>query len=174
MSQLGLQKEERFPNFRGWGQDALALNFDSNTGLLSIALSAFGAHFNNDDDANRNALTVLKIETGETASITEVGHLGDSKSMAYRSAIVGDALLLVSHAWLQSYSVDDLTKELDRKLLVQAGNSDWLGVAKGETATIAVLENDYVSVGRITAVSDSTIGGTVTILDGTTIQYAAP
>ena len=162
-----------FPNFRGWGQDALALNFDSNTGLLSIALSAFGANFNN-DDASRNALTVLKIEAGESASITEVGHIGDSKSMALRSAIVGDALLLISNAWIQSYSVDDLTQELDRELLVQAGNPDWLSVPKGKTGKIAVLENDYFSGGRVTSVSDSTRGGTVTILDGTTIQYTAP
>ena len=40
-----------------------------------IALSAFGANFNF-DDANRNTLTVLKIETGESASITEVPALG--------------------------------------------------------------------------------------------------
>jgi uncharacterized secreted protein with C-terminal beta-propeller domain len=161
------------PNFRGWGQDALALNFNSKTGLLSIALSAFRANFNF-DDATRNSLTVLKIETGESASITQVGQIGDPKSMALRSAVVGDAMLVISNAWLQSYAVDDLTNELDRELLVQAGVSDWIDVSKGETGKINVLENDYVAGGRVTAISDSTIGGTVRILDGTAIQYTAP
>ncbi|MDX1927677.1 MAG: beta-propeller domain-containing protein [Pirellulaceae bacterium] len=156
------------PNFAGWNQNALAVHFDPQSGLFTVATSAFGTF-------GSLWLTAFEINSGHEDPLRFLGEVGDETAVALRSAVLNDTLYLISDTWLQTYSTDDLTSELDRELLTAPAVTDSLILTQRTTGLINVLENDRSTGGQVTDISTSKIGASVSILsNGSTIQYEAP
>ncbi len=155
------------PNFLGSFQNALAVHFDPNSQLLTLASTAFG-------NGTGAGVTAFKVDASSEDPLQYLGQLGDENHIGLRSAVLGDTLFTMSVAWLQSYSVSDLSNELDREILVKKGVGDWISLQETQSAEVNVLANDYSLGGRVTSITSSTLGAAVRILeDGATIRYEA-
>jgi hypothetical protein len=154
------------PNFGGMNQNSLAVSFNPDSGLFSLASTALGTF-------SSSGLAVFKIDTADHDPLRFLGKVGDERAVALRSAVVGNSLLMISNVWLHTYSIDDLSVELDRVLLTAPGVDDWVHVAEKETVRLNIVGNDFITGGRVTAITSSKLG-TVTILDdGASIEFQA-
>lgn len=157
------------PNIGGLNQNALAVNFDARSGLFSI-----GSNFATTFGLNGNSqVTIFKIDPTAKDPLVFVGQAGDERASSNRSVVLGDSLLVISDAWVHSFSVTDLSNELDRELVRNPTVADWYQMNEDAVMQLAPLDNDFLADGQIVSISTSKLGTATIINGGKAIEFHA-
>ena len=118
---------------------------------------------------------VLSIDVDAAEPISLRAEVGDGSGMG-RAVVVGDSLIALTNLYLSIYSTDDPTKVLDRFLLSNPLQMDYVNVVPGTQKTVIdVLANDSrLDDYKITAVKGEQLQGSVRILPDQRLEYTNP
>ncbi len=121
------------------------------------------------------SVAVLSIDLDVDDPVALLAEVGDGSGMG-RAVVVGDTLIALSNVSMTTYSLEKPTQILDRILVANPLQSDWVYHTDDSPKTlIDVLVNDSLSSEyTITAIKGSQLRGTVRILPNQRLEYTNP
>jgi Beta propeller domain/Dockerin type I domain len=171
-----------FPRFDSFRQHALAIQYDAATQLLTVPLHVadspwFGIRpiFSPIPDLTMRSdmgLHVFKVDPASAQPLRLIDQVGERVS---RATIIGDTLLTISNAVLQTYQLDsDAIHLQSTTFLSNPVGTPYSFASPGRTVEIDLLAGSYVQGGRVTAIGNSSLGAELTLVDGRTLIYRSP
>lgn len=177
--------ENVWPNFNGFGQEALAVHFDADSGTLVLPFAEFGSRgrwmFPIDLPVERPwsdgfGAQVFSIDPQAEEPLLQLGTVGRGHHIR-RAAVIGDYVIAVGFDAIfisNASNPDELVKRIPLRSPLTA---DHFAVMEGTSKSLDVLRNDHLPEegAIITEISESQIGAEVGIAeDGKSIVYTAP